>query len=338
MQIRWRNIYAATAAFLLFGIVLVGCSGKEDFGKGKGKNRDGGDSKDGTTEVTPPDTLTAIKGDGVATLRGVVKLVGEEPNYAALTADLQEKINLKTDDRNTCLMGSEAEKTQYNWIVDKDKRVSNVFVWIRPADDKKEFFDVQTLVKEVKGWDKVKTIDQPHCAFEPHALVLFPRYVDPAAPKTKWSLAPDKGGPPATGQEFLVKNSGTLQHNTSTDGDPSRMMPVNQTVSPKGEPLNISNSIYPSYKKPVQVKCGIHPWMRSWVWAFEHPFASVSGGKMGEKKLAPGEFLIENIPAGVKLRVVALHESADFLNGGEKGEEITLKKGENTKDFTVKYK
>ena len=35
--------------------------------------------------------------------------------------------------------------SQFNWIVDKDKRVSNVFVWLRPEDSDKEFFDVKAL-------------------------------------------------------------------------------------------------------------------------------------------------------------------------------------------------
>jgi hypothetical protein len=111
---------------------------------------------------------------------------------------------------------------------------------------------------------------------------------------------------------------------------------VNQSVPPSGN-LKI-NDIQPSYKSPVEIKCSVHPWMKSWVWAFEHPFACVTGSKVGDKELAMGEYRIENIPAGVKVRVVAWHEEAKFINGGEKGEEITLKEGENTKDFEIRVK
>ena len=36
--------------------------------------------------------------------------------------------------------------------------------------------------------------------------------------------------------------------------------------------------------------------------------------------------------------VVAWHEEAGFLNGGPKGEELTLKEGDNARDFTISYK
>ena len=98
------------------------------------------------------------------------------------------------------------------------------------------------------------------------------------------------------------------------------------------------SDIQPWYRSPVEVKCSVHPWMKSWVWAFDHPFACVSGSKAGESQLPSGEFKIDNIPAGVKLRVVAWHEEAGFLNGGPKGEELTLKEGDNARDFTISYK
>jgi hypothetical protein len=320
------------------GALLIGCSGKEDFDKPRNRDRkektdDKGD--DGSTETTV--TLKPIQGKGVASLRGVVKLEGAEPDFEALTDSLQAQMK-KVPDAAKCLMGSTAAKSQYSWIVDgKTRGVNNVFVWMRPADDKKEFFDVQPLVKDHKGWDKEKVIDQPHCAFEPHALLLFPRYVDPAKPSTSWRSAPP-AGPPETGQVLRIINTGTLNHNANPQStNPLRMQGVSGSAIPPMGELKITR-IQPDYKTPVTVTCSVHQWMKSYIWAFEHPFASITGSKQGEKTLGPGEFLIENIPAGVPIRVVAWHEEGNFLNGGEKGETITLKEGENTQNFTIKAK
>ena len=337
-MIRWtRNTALLLSTVLAATILFAGCSGKEDFGKPKHRpDRDGTEeTKDKTTDGnTKAEGLTPIKGKGVATLKGTVKFVGDEPDFAALTKRLRDEIDKAAADAPICLSGSDPEKTQYSWVIDKgSKGVKNVFVWLRPEDEKKEFFDVKALVDEVKGFDKFKIIDQPHCAFEPHAVVIFPRYVDPAKPVNDFRKPAEKGGPPRTPQQFIVKNTGPLNHNTNSVGDTKRMIGVSQSVPPKGE-LKIDD-IQPFYKSPVELKCSVHPWMKSWVWAFDHPFACVTGSKVGDKEMAMGEYRIDNIPAGVKLRLVAWHEEGGFLTGGEKGKDITLKEGDNTEDLTV---
>ncbi len=333
-----RRTWLVLPAVLLASIVLVGCSGKdEDFGDRKARKKSDKEDDKKTEEVAPPAAgLKPIQGKGVATLKGTIKLVGDDPDYAALTKALMAEIDKAVNDKPTCLAGSDPEKSQFSWVVDKTTHgVKNVFVWMRPVDDKTEFFDVKALVDQVKGFDKVKKIDQPHCAFEPHAVVVFPRYVDPAKPSNKYGKGAAQGGPPSTGQEFLVTNTGTLLHNTSSDGDAGRMRSLNTAVPP-GSKVPVTD-LQPSYKGNgnVTFKCSVHSWMKSVIWAFDHPFACVTGSKVNDKELPMGEYRIENIPAGVKLRVVAWHEVAFFLNGGELGEEITLKEGENTKDFTI---
>jgi hypothetical protein len=336
---RWtRNTALVLCGAFALSIALVGCSGKQDFAT-KDRNKDGYDEEPKDKPSDNPNTavgLKPIQGKGLATLKGTIKLTGEDPDYEALTKSLLAEIDKAAADRPVCLAGSEPEKSQFSWVVDKGSRgVNNVFVWIRPDDDKKEFFDVKAMVEKVQGFDKVKTIDQPHCAFMPHAVVIFPRYVDPANPSTKWNKPAEKGGPPRTPQEFLVKNTGSLNHNTKTEStDTARLTGINSSIPP-GSMVKIDD-IKPAYGSAVEVKCSVHPWMKSWVWAFEHPFACVTGSKVGDKQLAVGEYRIENIPAGVKLRVVAWHEEARFIiNNSEKGEEITLKEGETTRDFTI---
>jgi hypothetical protein len=316
---------------LLLSLALIGCSGKEDIKVRKDRRKtdetektDSSSNKDG---AQPAGSWTEIKGTGTGTLKGVVTLAkGSDPPFDELTDTLLKAIKAKESDAPHCLKGSKSETTQFSWVVDKGTRgIKNVFVWVRPEDENKQFFNVEKLVKEGKGFDKVKVIDQPHCAFEPHALVLFPRYVDPAKPSRSFKLVPDKGGPPSSGQVFKVKNSAPLQHNTDWGGGGSTG--YSKLVAPMSE-LTITD-IQPSYKGPVTLKCSIHTWMKAFVWAFDHPFAAVTNDK--------GEFTIEGIPAGVKLRVVAWHEEAKWINGVEKGEDITLKEGDNTKSFEVKY-
>ncbi len=70
----------------------------------------------------------------------------------------------------------------------------------------------------------------------------------------------------------------------------------------------------------IPVDCNIHPWMRAWVVALDHPFAGISN--------EDGEIEIKGLPVGEKLAFRISHEAAD---GGIKevkigGKSETLKK------------
>jgi len=317
------RIALALAAPVLALTVLVGCSGK------------GGDEEDdsgGPARARPKGGAAAVKLTPVAykattTLKGRVRLKGPDPNYAALTAELRSAMEKK--DPSVCLAGSPEETSESRWVVDKggDRGVKNVFVWLKPDDDRKEYFDVKKLVDQKKFPPSV-TLDQPHCAFVPHAAVLFQRYVNPENPVGDFRKPASAKGPQETGQKFIIKNSAPIGHNTSWSGEAASGGNVLLSAN-NVKPLSIED-VRPSYASGVEVKCSIHPWMKAYVWSFPHPFAAVTNDK--------GEFTIENAPAGVKVRIVAWHEAAEFINGGAAGEEITLKEGEQTKDFEVTAK
>lgn len=42
--------------------------------------------------------------------------------------------------------------------------------------------------------------------------------------------------------------------------------------------------------RPVRIGCDIHPWMRGWVYVFDHPYFAVTS--------ATGEFTLDDLPAG----------------------------------------
>lgn len=348
MTRRVRNLLCLFGPALMVSVALTGCSGEEkDFGARKDRRRTEPGTGTGVTDGAQTAALTPIKSDKKAVLKGVVKLVpGNGPDLAKLTADFQTAIN---KDREVCLAAdaSDAEKEQYSWRVDKETQgLDNVFVWIRPEDDTKQFFDVSELVEKGEGFEKSVVLDQPHCAFLPHGVVLFPQYVDPENPptdlRTYFRKPPEQKGAPRSGQQFRVINSAPIAHNTSWDGESTRMRVSGGTLPPKSgdrvseETVNTDakTGIQPSYTQPVQVKCSIHPWMQGVVWAFDHPFAAVSGDK--GKKWGSGEYRIEHIPAGVKLRVVVWHERAGFLKG-EKGEVVELKEGDNEMNLEIPY-
>jgi hypothetical protein len=66
--------------------------------------------------------------------------------------------------------------------------------------------------------------------------------------------------------------------------------------------------------------------------ALDHPYAAVTK--------ADGNYEIKNVPAGAKLKILVWHPKAP--NGGwvtdQKGEEITIKEGGDTKDFKLTAK
>jgi hypothetical protein len=185
------------------------------------------------------------------------------------------------------------EKEQQGWRIDENGGLGNVFVWLVPPRGK--FFKVDMANKT---WEENVTIDQPHCAFVPHAVVVFPKYRD------------DKGKLVATGQSFVVVNSADFNHNTNVEGGVNSILPAH---APK--PLVVE--LEPS-NKPTEIKCNIHTWMNAFALALDHPFAAHTK--------PDGTYEIKNVPTGVEVQIIAWHEKAGYLNAdGGKGQKVTLK-------------
>jgi hypothetical protein len=300
-------------------LLTAGCNGKKD--GTSGDKTDGQVKQDGSTPSGEKKPL-AIKARG--TLSGKVTLSGM-PNVEKMNKDLQALME-KHKDAIHCMAGTADEKSQQAWRVGEGNGLADVFVWVKPPDG--QFFKLEKEdleLKETKAGEvdiKAKEIvlDQPHCAFLPHAFAVFPAYYDGKAEKP-------------TGQKVIVANSAKMPHNTKWAGGP-RNRGGNVTIrnAMEGEPVQrveLSPALRPD-DAPVNFQCDMHPWMTATSRVFDHPFVAVTDKN--------GNYEIKGVPAGVELQVIAWHPEAKFLNTA-KGEAIKIDEGKTTtKNFEAKAK
>src|SRR5262249_36233948 len=141
--------------------------------------------------------VTATK---YSTLKGKVVFEGDA-SFQGLTESLQKTI-AGSPDRAYCMSASEYETNQQMYRVGANKGLGNVFVWIQP--ERGSYFVVPK--EQLDAVPKEVLLHQPHCAFLPHAQVLFPSYYG----------ADGKQVP--TGQKFVILNDATVAHNAKVTG------------------------------------------------------------------------------------------------------------------------
>jgi hypothetical protein len=260
---------------------------------------------------------TQLTSTGWGNLKGRVTLDGPPPDaeIKAENEQLMAAIDKNKENKDYCLSGDapEADKEQQGWRIGEDGAVQNVVVFLKTPD----LSEVFRIDESHKTWKDTVVLDQPFCAFEPHIVLLFPKYYDIASKKQK-----------STGQKFKVKNGARIVHKTQWSGGAK-----NPGEGVTLAPWNRSDwdvSLEPS-SEPVAFRCMLHGWMNAYAWVLDHPYAAVTD--------KDGNYEIKNAPAGVEVRVVAWHEKAGYLEGGTKGTPIKLKEGaDTTKDFKVKAK
>ncbi len=302
---------AAVLPALLASLLMIGCSGG-DKGTSGGPPKDGGSSDLGRKSKGKEKgkALEAVAATGTGTLKGRVTLEGAEPDLAAETKDLHSKMEANAQDGKFCLSAPDAEKNQQKWVIGQNKGVGNVFVWLQPPSGK--YFKVDM---SKKTWPAEVTIDQPHCAFIPHAAVLFPSAYNADNPKE----------PTPSGQKFVIKNSAPINHNTNWKGGDAnpgdnKLIPSKSQITPELQPD----------ADPVMLHCDIHKWMDGVIRVFDHPYAAVTD--------KDGNFEIKDVPAGAEVSIVVWHEVGNYGKGGKDGEKMTLKAGANEYNSTIKAK
>ena len=231
--------------------------------------------------------------DGWGTVEGQVTFAGTDDQAKPVPANVDK-------DQAVCLKDGPIYKSDYV-VNPKNKGVRWVVVWLVDADDFNKALPINPDLKDVK--DKDVVLDQPCCQFVPHIVCM------------------------REGQTLVVKNSGTITHNTKIDS-PGDNPSVNPLI-PAGTSVSV-----PGWKadyKPSTIGCSIHGWMTGYLRVFNHPYFAVTD--------EDGRFKIEKAPAG-KYNIVAWQESVGYVNKGlKKGQPIEIKADDVTKvNFEVKPK
>jgi hypothetical protein len=123
--------------------------------------------------------------------------------------------------------------------------------------------------------DKI-TFDQKHCVFLTHVATA------------------------TVGETVDIKNSDPIGHNTNIVGTG-----FNPTVPANGD---VPYLVQKETSVPLEVKCGIHPWMTAYLLTRKNAYYAVTDEQ--------GNFEIANVPAGEPLEFQVWHESGAAAGSG----------------------
>jgi hypothetical protein len=202
-----------------------------------------------------------------------------------------------TTDKAFCLK-DKGKILRDEWVVNKKNRgIKNVIVWLSDENPKKAPNPVwdKPIHEKFKTVPAKLEIDQPVCTFRPRIITL------------------------REGTVLWFKNSATVSHNVKIDG--GSLGPQINTAIPPGKALEIGS--IKARMLPTEVACTIHPWMKSWLVSFKHPYYAVTDEN--------GEFQIKDAPPG-KYRLQIWHEGYGFVQKGkdDRGVIITIRDGKTT--------
>lgn len=146
--------------------------------------------------------------------------------------------------------------TDQEVVVDGSGDLANVVVYV------KEGVANQNYNAPKEG----ATLDQKGCMYTPHVVALM------------------------AGQELVVINSDKTTHNIHPTPKVNRDWNKSQSAGQS----NIVES-FPREEVSIPVKCNIHPWMKSYIAVFKHPYFGVTSenGKFDIKNLPPGTYTLE---------------------------------------------
>lgn len=119
-------------------------------------------------------------------------------------------------------------------------------------------------------------LSQKNCMYEPHVLALM------------------------TGQPFEIQNNDPTMHNVHAMPKHNRQWSNSQ---PAGSAPFKETFAHSEFAMPVL--CNVHPWMRAFVFVFDHPYFAVSS--------SAGTFELKNLPPGT-YTIEAWHESLGTLD------------------------
>jgi plastocyanin len=165
--------------------------------------------------------------------------------------------------------------TSEDFVVGSNSTLGNVVVFISAGLGNRTF-DVPT---------EPVVVQQKGCMYEPHVVGV------------------------RANQKVAVVNSDSTTHNIHP-------VPSNNREWNKAEPAGTTfEETFAREEIAIPIKCNVHPWMRSYIAVFKHPYFSVTGkdGSFDLSNLPPGEYTVE-----------AWHEKLGTVT-----QKITLAAGEN---------
>jgi len=109
-------------------------------------------------------------------------------------------------------------------------------------------------------------LEQKSCMYEPHVVALM------------------------MNQPFEIQNNDPTMHNVHPLPKHNRQWSTSQ---PAGSAALKSTFARPEFA--MEVLCNVHPWMRAWIFVFDHPYYAVTSrtGKFELKNLPPSTYTIE---------------------------------------------
>ena len=124
------------------------------------------------------------------------------------------------------------------------------------------------------------------------------------------------------GQELLIRNSDATLHNIHS------MAKVNNQFNfamPKV--VKSKTTTFDKVEDPFYIKCDVHPWMKTWISVFDHPYFATTDDN--------GNYKIENIPAG-EYNVTAWHEMDSKFEGFRQTGTVVVGDGNSELSFKMK--
>ena len=171
------------------------------------------------------------------------------------------------------------------------------------VNENKTLKNVLVYLKDVKYDGKIpetqSVLDQKGCMYEPHVQGMM------------------------AGQEILIKNSDATLHNIHAlpTINPEFNFAMPHVVKEKA--IKIAKPEHAMY-----IKCDVHPWMKSYISIFNHPYFSVTNDT--------GHYQIDNIPSGT-YKVIAWQEKFKDKETKEwktLNASVTISDGDTAQDFT----
>lgn len=222
-----------------------------------------------TTSSEKPKQTLQVDPSTAATLSGTVSFEGAAPK--------SEKLDMSQDP--ACIMGGAPDNFAQAYVVSKDAKLANVYVYVKEMDNysfpapKEELF-----------------VDQNGCRYIPHVAGVV------------------------AGQTVRFKNSDPALHNVHPAAKTNAQWNISQ--QPRGEDIV---KTFDHAELMIPIKCNQHPWMKMFLHVSSHPYFAVSGadGKFEIKNLPPGEYTIAALherlgEKTMKIKVEGKTAKADF--------------------------